>query len=154
MSLEELLDFILRFLARSWISYASVGARNNDFFWICMFNKMSVSGRGWFYFCRKGFSNFWEKIVKIFTIFLAFSVFKKPIILLGFVCYCYYFIDKLPCFLYIMMEFLESLFIIILFGDFFWVGKLISVSFVFSNNIWVVCSQLLSVEGILFCNCF
>ena len=24
--------------------------------------------------------------------------------------------------------------------------KLISVSFVFSNNIWVVCSQLLSVE--------
>jgi len=32
------------------------------------------------------------------------------------------------------------------------VGKLISVSFVFSNNIWVVCSQLLSVEGILFCN--
>jgi len=38
-----------------------------------------------------------------------------------------------------------------LFGDFFLVGKLISVSFVFSNNIWVVCSQLLSVEGILFC---
>jgi len=32
------------------------------------------------------------------------------------------------------------------------VGKLISVSFVFSNNIWVVCSQLLSVEGIIFCN--
>jgi len=32
------------------------------------------------------------------------------------------------------------------------VGKLISVSFVLSNNIWVVCSQLLSVEGILFCN--
>jgi len=32
------------------------------------------------------------------------------------------------------------------------VGKLISVSFVFSNNIWVVCSQLLSVKGILFCN--
>ena len=30
-------------------------------------------------------------------------------------------------------------------------GKLISVNFVFSNNIWVVCSQLLSVEGILFC---
>jgi len=24
-----------------------------------MFNKMSVSGRGWFYFCRKGFSNPW-----------------------------------------------------------------------------------------------
>jgi len=32
------------------------------------------------------------------------------------------------------------------------VGKLISVSFVLSDNIWVVCSQLLSVEVILFCN--
>ena len=30
--------------------------------------------------------------------------------------------------------------------------KLISVRFVLSSNIWVVCSQLLSVEGILFCN--
>jgi len=38
------------------------------------------------------------------------------------------------------------------FGDFFSVGKLISIRFLFSNNIWVVCSQLLSVEGILFCN--
>ena len=36
MSLGELLDFILRFLMRSWISYASVGARNNEFFeFIC-----------------------------------------------------------------------------------------------------------------------
>jgi len=51
-----------------------------------------------------------------------------------------------------MMAFLESLFIITFFGDFFSVGKLISVSFVLSNNILVVCSQLLSVEGILFCN--
>ena len=32
MSLGELLDFILRFLMRSWISYASVGVINNDFF--------------------------------------------------------------------------------------------------------------------------
>ena len=55
-------------------------------------------------------------------------------------------------FFYILMAFLESLFIIILFGDFFQVGKLISVSFVLSNNIWVVCSHLLSVEAILFCN--
>ena len=31
-------------------------------------------------------------------------------------------------------------------------GKLIFVIFVLSNNIWVVCSQLLYVEGILFCN--
>jgi len=29
-------------------------------------------------------------------------------------------------------------------------GQAYSVSFVLSNNIWVVCSQLLSVEGILF----
>jgi len=37
MSLGELLDFILRFLMRSWISYASVGARNNEFFgFICV----------------------------------------------------------------------------------------------------------------------
>ena len=55
-------------------------------------------------------------------------------------------------FFFIMMALLESLFIIILFGDFFKVGKLISVSFVFSNNIWVVCSQLLSVEDIPICN--
>jgi len=33
----ELLYFILRFLMRSWISYASVGARNNAFFeFICL----------------------------------------------------------------------------------------------------------------------
>jgi len=57
MALGELLDFILRFLMRSWISYASVGARNNEFFEFICFNKMSVSGREWFYFCRKGFSN-------------------------------------------------------------------------------------------------
>jgi len=32
MSLGELLDFILRILMRSWISYAAVGVRNNEFF--------------------------------------------------------------------------------------------------------------------------
>jgi len=31
MLLGELFDFILRFLMRSWISYASVRARNNEF---------------------------------------------------------------------------------------------------------------------------
>jgi len=37
MSLGEQLHFILRFLMRSWISYASVGARNNEFFdFICV----------------------------------------------------------------------------------------------------------------------
>ena len=37
MSLGELFDFILRFLMRSWISYASVGSRNNEFFgFICV----------------------------------------------------------------------------------------------------------------------
>jgi len=32
MSLGEPLDFILRILMRSWISCASVGARNGEFF--------------------------------------------------------------------------------------------------------------------------
>ena len=37
MSLGELFDFILRLLMRSWISYASVGTRNNEFFgFICL----------------------------------------------------------------------------------------------------------------------
>jgi len=37
MSLGELSDFILSFLMRSWISYASVGVRNNEFFeFICL----------------------------------------------------------------------------------------------------------------------
>ena len=37
MSLGELFDFILRFLMRSWMSYASVGARNSEFFgFICL----------------------------------------------------------------------------------------------------------------------
>ena len=37
MSLGELLDFILRILMRRWISYASVGIRNNEFFeFICL----------------------------------------------------------------------------------------------------------------------
>jgi len=37
MSLGELLDFILGFLMRSWISNASVGVRNNEFFeFICV----------------------------------------------------------------------------------------------------------------------
>jgi len=32
MSLGELLDFVSRFLMRLWISYALVGARNNEIF--------------------------------------------------------------------------------------------------------------------------
>jgi len=37
MSSGELLDFILRFLMRSWISYASVGVGNNESFeFICL----------------------------------------------------------------------------------------------------------------------
>ena len=36
-SLGELLDFILRFLMRSWISYALVVVRNNEYFeFICL----------------------------------------------------------------------------------------------------------------------
>jgi len=86
-----------------------------------MFNKMSVGGRGWLYFCRKGFSNLLEKIVQMFTLFLEFWVFKKLIILLGFVFYCHLFHWQASMFFYIMimMAFLENLFIIILFGDFF-----------------------------------
>ena len=58
MSLGELLDFISSFLMRSWISYASVGVRNNEFFEFICLTKCLLSGRGWFHFCRKGFSNF------------------------------------------------------------------------------------------------
>ena len=37
MSLGELFDFILRFLMRTWISYGSVGAKNNEFIgFICL----------------------------------------------------------------------------------------------------------------------
>jgi len=37
MSSEELLHFILKYVMRSRISYASVGARNNEFFkFICL----------------------------------------------------------------------------------------------------------------------
>jgi len=39
MSLGELLDFLLRFLMRRWISYASVGARNNELFEFIFFGK-------------------------------------------------------------------------------------------------------------------
>jgi len=37
-----------------------------------------------------------------------------------------------------VMSWFQCLFIIIVFGDFFWVGKLISVSFVFSDDIWLL----------------
>ena len=58
MSLGELFDFVLRFLMRSWISYASVGARNNEFFgFICVIKCLKVVGDG-FIFVQKGFSNF------------------------------------------------------------------------------------------------
>jgi len=95
MSLGELLDFILRFLMRSWISWASLGARNNEFFKL-MFEKMPVGVKGWLYFCRKGFPNFWKEIVYFFTLFFWFRLFKK-LILLRFVFDCYYFIDKFSC---------------------------------------------------------
>jgi len=41
---------------------------------------------------------------------------------------------------YIMIAFLKCLLIIMLLGDFFQVGKFICVSFVLSNDIWVVSS--------------
>jgi len=39
MSLGEPLDCVLRFLMRRWVSYASVGARNNEFFEFIFFRK-------------------------------------------------------------------------------------------------------------------
>ena len=47
VSWEELLDFILRFLMRRWISIASVEARNNEFFELICFMKMRVNDRRW-----------------------------------------------------------------------------------------------------------
>jgi len=58
MPLRELLDFVLRFLMRRWISYASVGARNNEFFDFIFLRKFLSGNRGWHYFCRKVFPNF------------------------------------------------------------------------------------------------
>ena len=52
MSSEELLDFVLRIFMRIWISYASAGARNYEFFEFLSLKKMSPSDRGWPYFCR------------------------------------------------------------------------------------------------------
>jgi len=103
-------------------------------------------------FLEKGIFQLLRKNCSNLHIVFGILSLQKAFFLLGFVFYCYYFIDNLPCFFYIIMAFLESLFIIILFADFFSVGMLISVNFLFSNNIWVVCSRLLSVEGILFCN--
>ena len=117
-SLGELLDFILRFLMRSWISYASVGARNNEFFeFMCVIKCLWVLGDG-FIFVERDFPTSEKNCSNLHIVFGILSL-QKAYFLLGFVFYCYYFIDKLPCFFCIMMAFLESLFIIILFGDFF-----------------------------------
>ena len=62
--------------------------------------------KGIFQLLRKNCSN-------LHIVFGILSL-QKANFLGGFVFYCYYFIDKLPCFFYIMMALLESLFIIIL----------------------------------------
>ena len=50
MSVGELLNFILRFLMRSWISYASVGVVNNEFFvFICLIKCLEVVGNGFIF---------------------------------------------------------------------------------------------------------
>ena len=118
MSLGELFDFILRFLMRSWISYASVGARKIEIFeFICVIKCLSVVGHG-FIFVERDFPTSEKKLFKSSYCFWHAES-SKSLFLLGFVFYCYYFIDKLPCYFYIMMSFLESLFVIIFFGDFF-----------------------------------
>jgi len=76
------------FLMRSWISYASVGARNN-------------------------------KIVQIFTLFFGILSLQKAYYFVGICFLLLLFHRQASMFFYIMMSFLESLFIIILFGDFF-----------------------------------
>ena len=58
MSLRELLDFILRFLMRSWISCASLGARNNE---ICLKKCLSVL-RDDFIFAERDFSTSEKKL--------------------------------------------------------------------------------------------
>jgi len=64
MSLGELLDFILRFLMRSWISYASAGARNNECFeFICLIKCLKVVGDG-FIFVERDFPASEKKLFK------------------------------------------------------------------------------------------
>ena len=64
MSLGELFDFILRFLMRSWISYASVGARKIEIFeFICVIKCLSVVGHG-FIFVERDFPTSEKKLLK------------------------------------------------------------------------------------------
>jgi len=55
MSLGELFDFILRFLMRSWISFASVGARNNEFFELIRLQKCLQATGNDFIFADRDF---------------------------------------------------------------------------------------------------
>jgi len=92
---DEKFDFIC--ISTSWEKWI---------FWIYMFNKMSVSGRGWFHFCRKGFSNLRKNCLNPHIVFGFLSLQKA-----------YYCVEN--CFLlqlfhwqasmcfYIMMAFLE-----------------------------------------------
>jgi len=64
MSLGELLDFIWRFLMRSWISYASGGVRNNEFFeFVCLIKCLYVVGDG-FIFVERDFPTSEKKMFK------------------------------------------------------------------------------------------
>jgi len=84
-----------------------------------MCNKVSVSGWDGFIFVERDFPTSEKKLFKSSHCFWHSESSESLFFLLGFVFYYYYFIDKLPCFFYIVMALLESLFIIILLGDFF-----------------------------------
>ena len=71
-----------------------------------------------FIFVERDFPTSEKNCSNLHIVFGILSL-QKAYFLLGFVFDCYYFIDKLPSFFYIMMALLESLFIIIFFGEFF-----------------------------------
>ena len=64
MSLGELFDFILRFLMINWISYASIGVKNSEFFkFICLIKCLQVVGDG-FIFVERDFPTSEKKLFK------------------------------------------------------------------------------------------
>ena len=62
MSLGELFDFVLRFSMRRWISYASVGARNNEFFVFIFLRKCLQVTRGGIIFAETDFRTSEKKL--------------------------------------------------------------------------------------------
>jgi len=71
MSSGKLLDFILRFLMRHWISYALVRARNNEFFEFVFLRKSLWVTRGSIIFTERDFPTSEKKLLNS-SHFLAF----------------------------------------------------------------------------------